>query len=480
MTQERAKTRESFAKYKVEKVLGEGAMGVVYACYDSAIGRKVAIKTIHAHLLQGAEGEELRRRFTREIRAVGQLSHPNIVGIFDTDETKDAQGNVEPYFVMEFVEGQDLQEHLAAGGRFPLTKNIDIACQILDAFEYTHKLGIIHRDVKPANLFLTRDGRIKIADFGIARIDNSSQTQTGAVMGTPNYMSPEQCSGQVMDSRSDLFSIAVVIYELLTGEKAFSANSVHATMMKLLQTTPEPPSVFNPSLPQSLDAVIGKALAKSPDERFQSAAEFARALEPFRRGASHGTQNSDAAAGNETLIMPRPGQSASAPDSKATGKRRLPTALVSGVVAALLLTAGAGYYMFSDKDGAEVAEPKSIQPYATNLSPATKEKVDKLLKVATMHEKAGRLIFPSGSSAYYVYNTVFELDPGNPRARAGLRTMEGKLEQQAEAYYKQGDFKTLQAHLKAGLEAFPENSRLQAMQDELNRLGTEALTDNNN
>lgn len=472
MTQE----RESFAKYKVEEVLGEGAMGVVYACYDSAIGRRVAIKTIHAHLLQGTEGEELRQRFSREVRAVGKLSHPNIVGIFDSDETQDAHGAVVPYFVMEFVDGRDLQEHLAAGTRFPLSKNIDIACQILEAFEYTHKLGVIHRDVKPANIFLTEDERIKIADFGIARVDNSSLTQTGAVMGTPNYMSPEQCSGQVMDWRSDLFSIAVVIYELLTGEKAFSANSVHATMMKLVQSNPEPPSVFNPTLPKSLDAVIVKALAKSPDERFQSAAEFAKALKPFTQGNSSESQASTAASGDETLIAAPPSQNTHKP----ARKRRLPVAVLSGVAAALLLTAGVGFYTFSGKDEAASVEQKIVKPFATDLSPATQGKVEKLLKVATMHENADRLIFPSGSSAYYVYNTVFELDPGNPRAQAGLRNMEDKLEKQAEAYYRQRDFKTLEAHLNAGLKAFPENNRFQTLESELDRLETEQRENNNN
>ena len=492
MTQE----PESFAKYKVEKVLGEGAMGIVYACYDPAIGRRVAIKTIHAHLLQGKEGEALQQRFAQEIRAVGKLSHPNIIGIFDTDEAQDASGAVVPYFVMEFVNGRDLQEYLSEGARFGLAKSIDIACQILDAFEYTHGFGIIHRDVKPANIFLTDDGRIKIADFGVARVENSSLTQTGAVIGTPNYMSPEQCSGQAMDSRSDLFSIAVVVYELLTGEKPFSANSAHATMMKLVQSNPEPPSVFNPSLPKSLDPVIAKALAKSPDERYQSAAEFARALEPFRQGSDKGHQNSSTAAGDETVAFDRSDQASGIPSRRFAGKRSLLMATLGGVVAALLLASGAGYYVFQGQDGvgngndtasafagssqAENAQSETVKPFANDLSPETEEKVERLLKVAAMHEKADRLIFPSSSSAYYVYNTVFELDPGNPRAKKGLRDMARKLEKQARTYYQQRDFATLEAHLEASLEAFPDNETFQAMQEELNRLEAESLEENNN
>lgn len=482
-------TPESFAKYEVEKVLGEGAMGIVYAGYDPGIGRKVAIKTIHAHLLQGAEGDELRWRFAREIRAVGKLSHPNIIAIFDTDEARDANGEVVPYFVMEFVNGRDLEDYLASGARFPLAQTIDIACQILDAFDYTHKLGIIHRDVKPANIFLTDEGRIKIADFGIARVDNSNLTQTGAVIGTPNYMSPEQCSGQAMDSRSDLFSIAVVIYQLLTDEKPFDANSAHATMMKLVQSNPEPPSVFNPALPRSLDPIIAKALSKSPDGRYQTASDLARALEPFKHGQNAGQNNTD----DKTVLVSRGKRRGGVLRRTGRIKRPLPVAVLGGVAAALLLSVGAGVTVLSGKDdsGAEANPPSAfssagatqgengstqdIEPFANDLPQETRKKVERLLRVAAIHEKADRLIFPSGSSAHYVYNTVFELDPGNPRAQQGLREMAQQLEEQARRYYRDRDFETLQAHLQASLEAFPNNERLQAMQEELNRLEAEAL-----
>lgn len=461
---------ENFAKYKVERVLGEGAMGIVYAGYDPGIGRKVAIKTIHAHLLQGAEGEELRRRFNLEVRAVGKLSHPNIVAIFDTDEIEDRSGSVIPYFVMEFVNGRELQHYLADGVRFPLTKIIDIACQILDGFAYTHRLGVIHRDVKPANIFLTDDGRVKIADFGIARMDNSSLTQTGAVIGTPNYMSPEQCSGQALDSRSDLFSIAVLIYEMLTGEKPFQANSVHATMMRVVQSNPEPPSTFNPSLPKTIDAIMAKALAKSPDSRYQDAESFARALMPFRNGLSPADIGETQITGTVRATKV---------------KRALPLSLLGGVAAAVLVGAGATFYFMQGADNApgpefsaasnQAAEPeKPVQAFATDLPLETREKVERLFKVAALHEQAERLIFPETSSAYYVYNTIFEIDPGNPRAEYGLEMIAKRLEEQAEQYYRNRDFETLSAHLQGGLSAFPGNQKLKEYEKELARLRAQA------
>ena len=458
---------ENFARYKVEKVLGEGAMGIVYEGYDPGIGRKVAIKTIHAHLLQGKEGEDLQRRFTQEVKAVGRLSHPNIVAIYDSGETPNPAGVVIPSFFMEFVTGQELQYYLDDGARFPLAKVIDIACQILEAFAYTHPLGVIHRDVKPANIFMTDTGKVKIADFGIARVDNTSMTQTGAITGTPNYMSPEQCSGQAIDARSDLFSIAIVLYELLTGEKPFSANSVHATMLKVLQTHPEAPSAFNPALPKSLDAIMAKALAKAPDDRFQSAEDFLKAIEPFK----HGRAASPALDATQK-VSPVSAQ-------KKSSSSKLP---LFGALAAVLLLILVGAYVWwqsgtavqpelaGQSTGDAIPPPVEIKPFATNLPHETQEKVERLLKVAATHEQAERLIFPPTSSAYYVYNLVFEMDPGNPRAQNGLRLIGKKLEAQAQEYYRNRDFETLAAHLQGSLAVFPENQVLLELQQKLTGL----------
>lgn len=273
-------TPKRIGKYRIDGVLGKGAMGVVYKAHDEKIGRTVAIKTIHAHLLGEDSADEMLKRFNVEVQAVGKLSHVNIVGIYDTDEFQpDDKIDIKvPYFAMEYVEGHELAELMSKGQRYNTTQIVQIISQILDAFDYTHRNGIIHRDIKPANIFINDQGDAKIADFGIARFENSSLTKTGSIMGTPNYMSPEQCSGQVLDLRTDLFSIAAMLYEMLTGEKPFQGNAAHTIMLRITNNTPEKPSSINPSLPKLFDRLLAKALAKEPKARFQTAGEFRRAL----------------------------------------------------------------------------------------------------------------------------------------------------------------------------------------------------------
>jgi serine/threonine-protein kinase len=458
---------ENFAKYKVNKVLGEGAMGVVYSGHDPGIGRDVAIKTIHAHLLQGKEGQELRKRFTLEVKAVGKMSHPNIVAIYDTDEIADNNGVIIPYFVMEFVTGKELQDYLSHGQRFPLSKTLDIATQILDAFDYTHKHNIIHRDIKPANIFITDDGKVKVADFGIARVDNSSMTQTGAVIGTPNYMSPEQCTGQVMDSRSDLFSIAIVIYEMLTGEQPFNANNVHAVMVKVVQSNPEAPSVLNPTLPKGLDAVIAKALAKSPDDRYQTAADFAKALTPFTKNQS----GANASAVDATRLM-------DVGKISIPGKQKKPTSVLAAAVLLIVLLAGGGVYYFIANPGVDenslaylqTISMDSLPAYGADLREENKNKVDRLMIVADQHEKSGHYITPPASSAAYVYGLVLDIDQNNPRAKHGLKVIETRLVEQGREFLNKKDYEMLGAHLQGSLQAFPENAKLIALQKELNNV----------
>lgn len=460
---------ENFAKYKVNKVLGEGAMGVVYAGHDPGIGRDVAIKTIHAHLLQGQEGDDLRKRFNLEVKAVGKMTHPNIVAIYDTDEIADSNGVMIPYFVMEFVYGKELQHYLSHSQRFPLTKTLDIAQQILDAFDYTHKHNIIHRDIKPANIFLTDDGKVKIADFGIARVDNSSMTQTGAVIGTPNYMSPEQCTGQVMDSRSDLFSIAIVVYEMLTGEQPFNANNVHAVMVKVVQSTPEAPSVLNPTLPKGIDSVMAKALSKSPDDRYQTAADFGKALAPFVKGGA-GTTGADSTVlvgANATKLM----DAAKAP---VRGKKKDPKFLL-GVLVLFFAIVGGGfaYYVANnptvDRNSLvylQSIDQTSLPRYATELSPDNQRKVENLLTAAVRSENVGYLVYPNASSAKYSYEAALGIDPGNPRAELGLKIVQAKLVDQGRAKLRAGSLEELKGHLQLSLGSFPDNQALKELQQE--------------
>src|SRR5438876_7806958 len=262
----------SIGKYEIRREIGRGAMGVVYEGYDPSIKRIVALKTIRADQLAGGDPAAVIARFRREAQAAGRLNHPNIVSIYDFGE----DGGIW-YIAMEFVQGRELKECFETNERFKIADIVRIMSQILNALDYSHRQGVIHRDVKPANIFLLSDGSVKVADFGIAHIEASNLTQVGTVMGTPSYMSPEQIMGLPVDGRSDLFSAGVVLYQFLTGERPF-AGSATTTMQKVLKEDPLPPSTLNVQAPAGLDAIVRKALAKRPEERFQTASEFAAAI----------------------------------------------------------------------------------------------------------------------------------------------------------------------------------------------------------
>ena len=213
-------------------------MGVVYKGYDEGIDRYVAIKTVHRNLLSGEEGADWLQRFRREARAAGRCLHQNIVTIFEFGEQEGM-----PYIVMEFVEGQELSDMIRArdANNIDRARAVEITAQVLDALEYAHANGIVHRDIKPGNIIILKDGTVKVTDFGIARIDSTSMTAHGSVVGTPSYMSPEQFTGQEIDRRSDIFSTGVVLFELLTGQKPFPGKSATEVMYKLLNH--QPPAV---------------------------------------------------------------------------------------------------------------------------------------------------------------------------------------------------------------------------------------------
>lgn len=259
-------------KYEIRRELAHGAMGVVYEAYDPLIKRRVALKTIRPDQLEGERTADLIARFRREAQAAGRLSHPNIVPIHDFDED-----NGTWFIAMEYVDGRELKECFATDERFRMPDIERIMAQILDALDYSHAHGVVHRDIKPANIFLCADGTVKVADFGIAHLESSSLTQVGTVVGTPNYMSPEQIMGLPVDGRSDLFAAGVILYQFLTGERPFAGSST-TTMQKVLKEEPLPPSTLNVQLPPAIDAVVRRALAKRADDRFQSAREFSLAL----------------------------------------------------------------------------------------------------------------------------------------------------------------------------------------------------------
>jgi serine/threonine-protein kinase len=268
-------------KYEVRREIGQGGMGVVYEGYDPLIERRVALKVVRSSQFEASLEAELLARLRREAQAAGRLSHPNIVSVYDYGEEPVTAGDGRPsrsaWIAMEFVEGRELESHFANHERFPLAEVTRIMGELLDALQYSHERGVVHRDIKPANIMLLKNGAVKVADFGIARVESSTLTQVGTVMGSPSHMSPEQFTGQTVDGRSDIYSAGVVLYQLLTGDLPFS-GSFTAVMHKVLNEQPTPPTALNVQAPRPLDAVVRRAMAKRPEDRFQSAAEFKQAI----------------------------------------------------------------------------------------------------------------------------------------------------------------------------------------------------------
>jgi len=258
-------------KYRLDAVLGRGAMGVVYRAFDPLIERVLALKTVQRRMGDAEQTQELLQRFRTEAQAAGRLMHPNIVAVHEYGESPELA-----FIAMEFVDGRALSDVIGREA-CPLPQVLEWMRDLLAALAYAHAHGVIHRDIKPANLLVTRENRIKVGDFGIARIESSTLTQTGAMLGTPSYMSPEQFRGETIDGRSDLFSAGVVLYQLLTGQRPFSGSTA-AVMQQVLTHTPAPPSELNGALPAALDAVVLRALAKTADARYPDAGTFLQAL----------------------------------------------------------------------------------------------------------------------------------------------------------------------------------------------------------
>jgi serine/threonine protein kinase len=263
---------ERLGRYEIMQELGRGAMGVVYKARDPNIDRVVAIKIITPEAgMDPSKVKELQERFQREARAAGRLQHPNIVPIYDFSEYEGR-----PYLVMEFVAGKPLDSLINAGHDFSLQDVASIADQVAQGLDYAHMKGIVHRDIRPANIMMTTSGVAKIADFGIARITETSITRTGLAVGTPSYMSPEQVAGQKVDGRSDQWSLGVMLYELLSGEKAFPGDSLTTVLYRIMQEDPIPLRRVNPGLPEAVDAILMKAMSKSPADRYPRAADLGR------------------------------------------------------------------------------------------------------------------------------------------------------------------------------------------------------------
>jgi tRNA A-37 threonylcarbamoyl transferase component Bud32 len=274
---------ERFGRYEILSELGRGAMGIVYKARDPKINRVVAVKTISLSGQPPEEEKEYRERFYREAEAAGRLSHAGIVTVFDVGEEPETHA---PYIVMEFVSGQSLEKLLLsrADHRLPSEAALQVTLELAEALDCAHGQGVVHRDLKPANILVTEEGHVKIADFGVAKLNLANATLAGRTLGTPAFMSPEQLNGAPVDGRSDLFSLGVILYTVLTGYRPFQGNSVLTVAFKVVNRDPIPASVLDTDLPPGLDYIISRAIAKDPAQRYQRGMEMVLDIQELQQG----------------------------------------------------------------------------------------------------------------------------------------------------------------------------------------------------
>lgn len=323
-------------RYRLAAELGRGAMGTVYRAEDPLLERKIALKVLATEYRTTAQ-KDSQARFFREARAAGRLNHPNIVTIHDVGESDGT-----PYIAMEFLSGLNLKETLEQGAVIPIRRLLEIAMLVARGLDYAHHHGVIHRDIKPANIMLLRNGAVKIMDFGIAHAPDTGATLSDALLGSPKYMAPEQIASRGVDARTDIFSLGVTLYEALTGKDPFDGDTIPAVMQLILQSEPPPPSSLNPDVPPALDALVLRAIAKSPDARFESARELATELATIRRTL----HDKEAAIPRDPMLRsPSVGEAtqlisappvAHAPKAVRQGKRHSPLVLIGIVLAALV------------------------------------------------------------------------------------------------------------------------------------------------
>jgi serine/threonine-protein kinase len=412
----------TLGKYEIRHEIGRGAMGVVYEGYDPMIKRIVALKTIRADQLAGADGPNVIARFRREAQAAGRLNHPNIVSIYEFGEDAGTW-----FIAMEKIEGRELKQCFEMNERFTTADIVRIMSHVLDALDYSHRQGVIHRDIKPANIFLLAGGVVKVGDFGIAHIETSNLTQVGAVMGTPSYMSPEQIMGLPVDGRSDLFSAGVILYQFLTGERPF-AGSATTTMQKVLKEDPLPPSSLNVQAPAGMDAVVRKALAKRPEDRFQTAREFADALRAAAPGASGAATEPTLLGAADATVMAAP---AVAPAALATpaGAAPAPAALAASPgrksqTAALALAVGVAVVAIGAVAWYIVQRPSAAPAAATQAQSAPMPAQPTPAAPASVAASAPAAAAAPGTM---LISAVGLIDPSDPRYRADKALLQSDL-----------------------------------------------------
>ena len=424
----------TIGRYQLLERLGQGGMGVVYRAHDTLLERTVAVKVISAPIDQNAD---LRERFFREARSAGQLSHRNIITIHDLGEHEG-----QPYLAMEFLEGHDLQERMVSPQKLSVRRKLDIAIDICEGLDYAHVHGVIHRDIKPANIFVTDNGMVKILDFGLARLVTSELTRSNMMMGTLNYMAPEQIRGERVDHRVDIFSAGVVLYELFGGKRAFEGDSFASTLYKILQESPTSLRELDPTLPVELIQIVERALAKPRDDRYQHTSDMLRELTLYRQQL---TVLDSPAAGRSTpselrrpsdvptaltpavpvpaVYTPTPLPAPVSAPASTPGERAVPTGLI---VVAVLALGVAILAIWMTSRGTQPPPPPTTAAVPAPAEPSTS---DVLQKALTAFEGEDY------ESAERQAESVLARDPGNEaarslrdRARASKAAVAGGLE----------------------------------------------------
>ncbi len=359
-----------YGRYRIIKELGKGTMGVVYQAHDPQIDRMVALKILRPDRVTS---ESFVARFLKEARAIGRLSHAHIVTIYDVGED---HGTV--YIAMEFLKGEPFNE-VVRSGRLSVPQCVDIARQVAETLDYAHRQGIVHRDIKPSNIILTEENQVKLTDFGIARIEDTAagqQTQAGEILGTPVYMSPEQVMGQKVDGRSDLFSVGVILYEMVVGRRPFGGNNIAAIFRAITHDVPEVPSEADPFVPQRLSDLIMKSLAKDPGQRFQTGRQMAEAL---------------------ATVLPPEGKPGEAPPPPPAGppKSGLKATVMALLLVVILAGGAGGYYFFarkSEKPGEQVTQidRAATRDVTPESSPEPAKPQEAMLRISS--EPSGAMI----------------------------------------------------------------------------------------
>ncbi|CAL9514424.1 Serine_threonine-protein kinase PknB [Streptomyces sp. enrichment culture] len=464
-------------RYELGPVLGRGGMAEVYHAHDTRLGRQVAVKTLRADM---ARDPSFQARFRREAQSAASLNHPAIVAVYDTGEDY-IDGVSIPYIVMEYVDGSTLRELLHSGRKLLPERTLEMTIGILQALEYSHRAGIVHRDIKPANVMLTRNGQVKVMDFGIARAMGDAgmtMTQTAAVIGTAQYLSPEQAKGEQVDARSDLYSTGCLLYELLTVRPPFVGDSPVAVAYQHVREEPQPPSVFDPEITPEMDAIVLKALTKDPDYRYQSADEMRMDIEacldgqPVAATAAMGAVGyggypddqpttalrADSGAGATSMLPPMNpddggyGYDEQRPDRRRQPQRKSNTSTIVLVVAGILVLIGAiliGREIFSSggSDDGTISTPNFV---GQTKAEAEQQAVNADLKVAFTEdscekEAKGKICSQDPKSGTDVdKDTTINLVVSTGAPKVEVPDVEGQSYSDAEAALKEAGFEVEQ------------------------------------